>query len=322
MFKKLFGLLDENAGDEGAAAAGASGNNDAASTGDQGAAVADKGAQSSVDTSKQNDKPAQIWPDDWRKHIAGEDEKELQRLGRFATPADVHKAYRALEARLSSGQLKSALPQNAKPEELAQWRKENGIPEAPDKYELKLANNMTVGDEDKPFVDEFLKVAHSLNMSPDQASAAVQTYFDNRARQAEMTAEKDESDRQAALDALNVEYGKEFRTNVNMVRATLERFPSGIREALESARLPDGTALFNNPDVIRGFVTMAREIDPAATLVPSVQGDPVKAIQTEKAEIEKVMSTNRKAYNKDEKMQARYRELIDAELKLNQRKAA
>ena len=87
-----------------------------------------------------------------------------------------------------------------------------------------------------------------------------------------------------------------------------------------SARLPDGTALFNNPDVVRGFISMAREINPAGVVVPAGGGDPVKSVNEEIAEIEKIMGT--KAYIKDEAKQARYRELIDARDKLQARKAA
>jgi hypothetical protein len=45
----------------------------------------------------------------------------------------------------------------------------------------------------------------------------------------------------------------------------------------------------------------------------------MKGVMEEKADIEKVMREDRKAYNKDEAMQSRYRELIEAEQKLKKR---
>ena len=73
--------------------------------------------------------PVQDWSDDWRSKMAGGDAKEAKRLERFASPKEVFKSYRAFETRLSSGELKSAMPKDAKPENLTAWRAENGIPE-------------------------------------------------------------------------------------------------------------------------------------------------------------------------------------------------
>lgn len=223
---------------------------------------------------------------------------------------------------MSSGELKVALPKDAKPEELAQWRKENGIPETPDKYELKLGNNIVIGDQDKPIIDEFMKTAHGQNMTPAQVSQSVQWYFENQARQAEQRAAQDETERQSALDALNAEWGGNFRQNLNMVGGVLSHFPEGVREAIKNARLPNGRGLFNDPDVVRGFAAMALELNPAAAITPAGNGDPVKGIDDRIAEIEKMMTDNRKAYNKDQKVQAEYRDLLTAREKIQQRKAA
>src|SRR5512135_169053 len=45
------------------------------------------------------------WPDDWREKLAGNDEKALKRLGRFASPAGIFKSFRELEAKFSRGEL-------------------------------------------------------------------------------------------------------------------------------------------------------------------------------------------------------------------------
>jgi hypothetical protein len=250
-----------------------------------------------------------IWPDDWRQKVAGDDAKELKRLERMSSPADVYKAYRALEARLSSGELKTALTKDARPEDVAKYRKENGIPETADKYDLKFSNNLVIGEEDKPIIDEFLKTAHSVNMTPQQASKAVEAYFEIQARNQERLAEKDQKDLLNAQDALNAEFGKEFRQNLNLVGSLLERFPKDVQEQLKSARLPDGTALFNNPDVVRGFVSMGLEINPTRTIVPA--GESVnKGVIEEYQDLQKFMRTNRSEYNKDAGKQSRMNELI------------
>src|SRR5260221_8933915 len=70
--------------------------------------------------------PAGYWPADWRKNIAGEDEKEIAQIGRYASPADIWKKARALEQRMSSGELRPVLMKDAKPEELTAYRKAHG----------------------------------------------------------------------------------------------------------------------------------------------------------------------------------------------------
>src|SRR5688572_23894721 len=92
------------------------------------------------------------WPADWRQKLAGEDKKTLERLGRMASPADLLKSYRALEQKISAGELKKGLPENATPEQVAEWRREQGLPEKPEGYleNLSLPDGVVLGEADKP----------------------------------------------------------------------------------------------------------------------------------------------------------------------------
>src|SRR5690242_14053786 len=112
--------------------------------------------------------PAQIWPEDWRQQIAGNDEKYAKRLERYGSIKDVANALIATQNQISAGELRSALKANATPEETAAWRAENGIPEAPEKYDLTMPQGIVFGEDDKPFVDSFLKAAHGANFRPEQ----------------------------------------------------------------------------------------------------------------------------------------------------------
>src|SRR5437899_6272156 len=104
--------------------------------------------------------PAQTWPEDWREQIYGSDPKLLARLQRYGSVKDVANALVAAQNRISSGELKSALKANATPEEAAAWRLENGIPETPDKYDLKMPSGIVFGEADKPFIDSYPKHPH------------------------------------------------------------------------------------------------------------------------------------------------------------------
>lgn len=260
------------------------------------------------------------WPDDWRERAAGGDEKIGKALGRFASPKAVAEALVAAQNRIRSGEVRAALPDKPTDAELSAWRKDNGIPETSDKYDLKYGNGLIIGEDDKPIIDGFLKTAHAANMRPEQARQAVEWYYQEQERQTQERADRDETQRTEALDALNNEWGTGFRANVTRINSLLDKFPAAVRDSIKAARLPDGRGLFNSPDVLRGFVALALELDPAGTLVPGGSGDPMKGIDEEIAAIEKSMGT--KAYQKDEVKQARYRDLIDAREKMKERKAA
>lgn len=277
----------------------------------------DKGTQTVLDADKQTTTTTAAadtttakgyWPSDWQKHIAGADEKELKQLARYTTPAEVWKKARALEQRMSSGELKPTLPKDAKPEELAAWRKDNGIPEKPEGYELK---DMTIPETDKDLVNTFLANAHANNFTPEQAKSAVKSYYDIQTKNAEAMQVRDEQQRTTTLDALNAEWGRDFRRNVGMVEGLLSKFPESVRDALKSARLPDGTALFNNPDALKGFASLALEMNPAGIYTPAGGGDLSKTAIDEYKDIQKNMREDRTAYNKDKGKQDRMVQLIE-----------
>jgi hypothetical protein len=244
--------------------------------------------------------------------MAGGDEKLAKRLERFTSPLDVSKGWRAFEQRLSTGELKSALPKDAKPEEVSRWRSENGIPEKPEDY--KMPEGLVVGDAEKPLIDQFVKDMHGKHASSEMVQTAVASYYKIVEQQAAAIAENDVKHRDEMQDTLRSEWGGEYRGNVNAINAMLETAPGGIKDKILSARTADGRAIMNDPDVLRWFAGTARELNPAATVVPA-GGDQLGAINDEIGKIEKLMGNRQSEYWKGptaDKMQARYRELITA----------
>lgn len=252
---------------------------------------------------------AATWPEDWRDQMAGGDDKLRKQLDRFASPKDVTSAWRAFQVKLSAGELKSTLPKDAKPEEVQKWRAENGIPEKHTDY--KMPEGMTIGEADKPLIDLFLQDMHGKNASPDVVQAAVQSYYRIQETQLAKIAEADVAHKAEMEDTLRGEWGGEYRGNVNAIKGMLEAAPGGIADKILSARMGDGRAIANDPAVLAWLASTARELNPVATVVPA-GGDQMGAIQDEIASIEKLMREDRNAYNKDEKKQARLRELYTA----------
>jgi len=118
-------------------------------------------------------------------------------------------------------------------------------------------------------------------------------------------------------DALNAEWGGNYRTHKNKVESLLDMYaPTGFKDKLLSARLSDGTAFFNDPNAWKFLSAMALQLDPITTLV-SGSGDQAGAVSDEIAKIEKFMGSNRKDYNKDAAMQARLLKLYEAREKLS-----
>ncbi len=252
------------------------------------------------------------WKPDWRDQISKGDKTVGNILGRYATPADAIQSAIEIRKKISAGEIKMPLPKDAKPEDIAKWRADNGIPESPDKYELKLRDGLSIGKDDKPIIDGFLKAMHEKNTPPDVASTAVDWYYSEIERQTEERAVKDKALASAAHEALREEWGPEFRTNLNVVENLLSTMPKEVADDFKFGRLANGTPIMADPNTIKWLLNMNLQLNPHSKVVGNTAGNPASAIDDQIAEIEKTMKTNRKAYDKDEKMQARLRDLYTA----------
>lgn len=260
---------------------------------------------------------ASTWPDDWRNQIANGDEKIASKLSRYSSPKDVANALLSVQSKIGAGELRSVLPKNATEEQVKLWREENGIPESPDKYELKLADGLVVGADDKPLIDNLLKSMHKVNAPAGIASEVVNFYYAQIEAQEADRQQKDSAAAREATDALHAEWGAEFRPNMNMIEGLLDTAPAGVKDLIKFGRLSDGTPIMANADAIRWLNNMAREINPVTTLLPNSGSNISGAIDDEIKKIETNMGAPKgtpahKAYWNDEKAQSRYRELLDA----------
>jgi hypothetical protein len=292
---------DDKGGEGGGSGEGDAGGAD--NGGDQGGGKPAGGDQGGVKS---------IWPEDWRTHIAGTDEGLNKRLSRYSSPKDIANALLSVQNRISAGELRSTLPKNATEDQIKVWREENGIPEAPDKYDLKLTDGLVVGADDKPLIDKLMVSMHKVNAPAGIASEVVNFYYQWKEEEEAARETKDADAARAASDALHAEWGKEFRPNMNQIEGLLDTAPAGVKDLIKFGRLSDGTPIMAHPDAIRWLNNMAREINPVTTLIPNSGANLSGAIDDEIAKIEKTMRTDRKSYDKDDKMQARYRDLINA----------
>jgi len=264
------------------------------------------------------------WPDDWRDKLAKGDDKARKRLDRFQSPADVMKSWQELERRMSSGEVKAKLPDNATEEQIAAWRKDNGIPDKPDGYLEKLPNGLVIGDEDKPILEGYLARVHGKNASPEIVADTVAWYYAQQEETIAAQAEADKAYGRQSEDALRAEWGGEYRANVNSVMSFLKTAPADdngtpLSDLLMGARMADGTLFGSNPAALRWLARLANDANPAGFVAPGAGGSQIDAINTELDTIRKAMRENRAAYDKDEKMQERFRTLLLAQEKLSAR---
>jgi len=263
-----------------------------------------------------NRQPVSSFPDDWREQLSGGDEKLLKELSRFTTPQMLVKSWKDTRTKISSGQYKTSLPEDATPEELAQWRQENGVPESWEQYDRDLGDGMVLGEEDAPIVDSFLQKMHEKNMPAGMAKDVLRWYYEFNDQQEQTLYQKDVEFKESSLEALRADWGPEFKMNLNAIRSVV---PEKLSDVLFSARTEDGERLGDHPEVLKWLAQTARELNPTATLIPGGTGGNLTTIENELADIRKLIANPASAYWKDEKMQKRFQDLLAAREKLASR---
>lgn len=269
-----------------------------------------------TDTTGTVDKPAFDFEKDWRSALSKGDTDLLKFLGRYQSPDSAIKKFKEINDELKSGKYRKPLGEDPSDEELAAYRKDNGVPDKADGYLESLPEGLVVGDDDKPYVDQFLTAMHGLNAPPQFVNAALDTYYKVAQEQAQEQAEVDHASDQQCVDTLREEWGADFRRNQNVLNSYLATLPAEVADAIKGGRDNNGVPLSMNPVLLKWLTSEALEKNPLATVVPGAGANQAQAIADEMAEIEKVMRTDRGRYNKDQKMQERYRQLIDAKLKI------
>lgn len=259
--------------------------------------------------------------DDEAADKKAEREKLTKLADRYTTMGAALKALRDAQKRISDGTLKAPLAKDATPEQVAEWRKENGIPEKPDGYDLGLKQGVVLSDTDKQMLDAWVTKVHGANASPDVVKAGAAALVELREAQVQEYAAKDQADKAGFEDTMREEWGSDFRSNVAGIELMLGHAGQGVFDALVQARGPDGVAIGNNPAVMRWLASHAREMGFVPGTVVPAGGDLGKGVDEEIAGLEKRMRDDRQAWFKDQKAQKRLVELYGARDRMNKRAA-
>lgn len=261
--------------------------------------------------------PQATWPDNWATLAAGNDDKKAQRISRYASPQALADALIEAQDKIRSGGLKVPFPTDGDDAAKARWRTENGIPEAADKYQIQLANDMVIGENDKQMFNEFLQEAHSENLPPSAVNKVASWYFAKQEAAAAEQAKLDDTSLRTAKSELMQEWGGGYESNLEEIGNHLvAQFGQEMAATLHSARMPDGRLLGNVPEFARAMLKQARELNPGAVLVPGASNQ-VSAVGDRIKQIENTMRDNPDAYWRDDKMQAEFAKLLEFKNKQN-----
>jgi hypothetical protein len=260
----------------------------------------------------------QDWSDDWRDKMTGGDKELAKQLETFKSPADLYKSYRAIQQKMTSGELKKAaeLPKDATPEQVAAYRKEIGVPEKPEAYSLELDDGLIIGEEDKGIVSEILKDAHAANVPDKYVKPLLNSYFKKLEGERAAQKEFDAETWAKTEDAARAEWGGDFRKYQSAISNYMKTLPEEFQANLAGARLADGRKFLGTPEGLKFVLALAQEQNPVITTVGS-SDNPAKTIADEK----KALGIGTDEYWRDPAKQKRAAELIEAEEKLNKRRA-
>jgi len=266
-------------------------------------------------------------PEDWRTQAVkamgveeGSDDfdKRIKQLERVSDASVLFKNYFSAQDRIRAGEISNGLPENPSEGQVAEWREANGVPATPEDYQLSLDEGLVLGESDERILESVYKVAHENNIPASAISALTNSMLAGRQAEAEAIVSQDGVDHQTTERQLKETWGGDFQTNLNMVTGLVNQLPETIRDAFTNARMADGRAVFNSPEVMVAMAEWARIINPAATVVGSAN-NPMQTIDDEIKTLEGRMGTPE--WFKDQAAQKRYVDLIDARDTMKKRTA-
>lgn len=285
-----------------------------ADTGTTDTTKADGGADKSVDV--KDDKPAAL-PDNWRElglDGAGLNKEQRDRaeklVSRYGSLGGVIKALVEKDDMIRSGKIKRDMPDPKDEKAMAEWRKDQGIPDKPEGYTLPEPVTKRLVDADKPILSSFTEFAHSKNAPPSFVEMAAEWYVDMSEKAAEAQGQADTKAAEEAEDALREAWSRdEYKGNLTLAKRFMAS-AGEIGDAWTEARLPDGRRLGDIASFVQWASDQGRN---AFGDVVFSSSDAEAKHASRKAEIEKIRDTDFDRYERE--FSKEYREILEREQK-------
>lgn len=235
-------------------------------------------------------------PDNWREMASAGDEDTLKLLKRYGSLNGVAKALVEKDKLIRSGKIKRDQPDASDEKAMAEWRKEQGIPDDPSGYAFPETVKKRMTDEDKPLLSSFTEYAHKKGASQAVVDVASEWYFDTIEQ---METDRIANDTQAAEDcedALRKDWAHgEYKGNMTLGKRYISSIP-GVGEKFSEFRGPDGRRLGDIPEFINWASDRGRQEYGDVTFANS---DSERKHTARKEEIEKIRDTDFDRYESE-----------------------
>lgn len=254
----------------------------------------DKGADAGKKDEADKTDPA--IPENWRELASNGDEDSLKLLKRYGSMSGVVKALKEAQNTIRSGKLKRDMPDPKDEKAVAEWRREQGIPDDPSGYKLPDTVIKRMSDDDKPMIASFTDYAHAKGAPQSVVDIASEWYFDMAEQAATKQAEEDAAALDDAETALRKDWAHgEYKANMTLAKRFIENIP-GVGESWSEARLPNGRRLGDLPEFIQWASDQGRSQFGDVTFATA---DSEKRHMARKEEIEKIRNTDFDRYERE-----------------------
>lgn len=263
---------------------------------------------------------------DWRAAIAGEDKKAAKRLERFTDLQQLGKSYFEAEAKLTSGKLVQIPGEDATDDDRAAWAKARGIPESPDKYEIKAkppeGMELTPGEQDRlKAITARLHAAGGVKADPEVVNLAHEIYYAERMEaESQMIAQAQIQKEETEAYLKKIWPGQELKRNVAFADQAITHYFKEEFAAIKDLQFADGTRLGDNLQFIQAMARIGRDTmeDPVFLEAGRNGADAGKSLDQELESIMSLRASNRGKYNSPE-TQRRLAEIYAAKARHDER---
>jgi len=265
---------------------------------------------------------------DWRALMAGEDAAAIEQLSRFKTPADFLKSHNELRTKLSQRPANvSEIGENSTPEQIAEYRKAFDIPDvaqdakdidyataygiqAPDGYEMDSVEQAMLG--------QFAKAMNASHVPKRHVAKAVEQHFKIQAALKAQNERIDVEKRRDWTNALRDELGsKEYEAQRDSAAQWLKDQFRGNEDGfhrLLAYRAPDGGMLGDDPFFFKLFAQQAMGAGYTDRITANSLESGGKSLAEQQREIERLMFTDKVAYDEASKPNGRLDKILAARM--------
>lgn len=253
--------------------------------------------------------------DDWRARYAGEDTKRLEILSRYKTEADFANAFFEQRTALSKRAEPARLPENATPEQVAEWRKSLGLPEIngdakPDAfmeaYKIAIPQGYEPSEFEKGVLGDFAKLAYEKGWSPAEVRGATDFFFEQQMAAQQAVNKDNVAKQQEWQNDLRRELGREYEPMVAAGEAYLNNMFADnpeMKDNILHAQLPGGGYLGDHPAFVKMVADLALQNGFTDRIEANSMESGGKSLEQQQNELEQLQFKDPARYNLPETQQ-------------------